>query len=396
MPQGVAHEVGDHEVEAARVEPGADAVGEFGADPVVGPVPVAEGFADGFGHVDLVGVQLGRAGVETGDLHQVLDEHRELSGLGADQPDRPCGVGVQVIGVLVEDLGDGEHSGQRGAQFVGDVGGEAAGAGLGLAQFPYGLFQLARGLVEGACQVRQFVAAAYRDPGVEPATAHALRGLAQFPHRPQHAARGDQARYQRDGQAGQGSVPGGHEEGVDVDLLVGHPHDGVEDESAVQQAVLAGLEDLGHGDGQVGHAVLDDPLEAAVGVGPRGAAQFGCDDGGDGVLARGGADRPVFGEHHPGVRLAHAGDVPQDLLQVRPSLQGQLQAPLLDLVAERRDRRVLGGLEHRVAGLAVDQRGRRAGTDTGDQQEGEQQPRPQPERPEPRPAGAGDHSGPKR
>lgn len=184
-----------------------------------------------------------------------------------------------------------------------DVGGEAAGAGLGLAQFPHRPLQLAGRLVERACQVRQFVAAAHGDPGVESAAAHAPGRLAQFPHRAQHAARGDQAGYQRDGEAGQGTVPAGHEEGVDVDLLVGHPHDGVQDESAGQHAVGAGLEDHGHGDGQVGNAVLDDPFEAAVGVGPCGPAQFGCDDGGDGVLARGGAHRSVLGEHHPGCGL---------------------------------------------------------------------------------------------
>ncbi|OEV16044.1 hypothetical protein AN221_35195 [Streptomyces nanshensis] len=114
MPEGVADQVGDHHVEAAGVEPGADAGGEFGADAVVlVPVPVLEGLADGLGHIDLVGVQLGRAGVEAGDLHQVLDEHRELPGLRADQPDRAGGVGVQVVRVrtLVQHLGDGEHPG---------------------------------------------------------------------------------------------------------------------------------------------------------------------------------------------------------------------------------------------------------------------------------------------
>lgn len=276
-----------------------------------------------------------------------------------------------------------------------DVGGEAAGAFLGLAQLAYGLLQLARRRVEGPCQVGQFVAAAHRNPGVESAAAHVQGSLAQFAHRAQHAARGDQAGYQRDGEAWQGAVPACHEEGVDVDLLVGHPHDGVQDESAGQLAVRARLEDHGHGDGQVGDAVLDDPLEAAVRVGPCGAAQLGGDDGGDGVLARGGADRTVFGEHHPGVGLALAGDATQEFIQVVPSQHGQREGRRLDVFTERRDRRVLGGLQHRVAGLAVGERGRRAGADGGDQQEGEHQPRTQPERPDPRPLTAA-HRGPKR
>ncbi|CAM5571193.1 hypothetical protein SGLAM104S_09849 [Streptomyces glaucescens] len=382
MPQRVADEIGDHDVEAARVEPGANAGGQFGADPAVRPVPVLQGLADGLRRVDLVGVQLRRARVEAGDLHQVLDEHGELPRLGADQPDRAGGVGVQQARVLVEDLGDGEHPGERGAQFVRDVGGETAGAFLGPAQLLHGVLELARGIVEGVGEVGQFVAAPHRDAGVEPAAAHGLRGLVQFPHRTQHTARGEQTGQQGDGEAGQGTVAGGGEQRVDVDLLVGHPHDGVEDQSGGQHALRAGPEDGRHRDGQIGHAVLDDPLEAAVRIGVGGAAQLRGDDGGDGAGARRGADRTVLGEHHPGARLALAGEVAQHLLQPFP-LHGQDEAGLLDLVAERRDRRVLRGLEQGVACLAIGQRGGGAGTDGRDQQERQDQPRPQPERPGP-------------
>ncbi len=206
-----------------------------------------------------------------------------------------------------------------------DVGGEPAGPRFRLPQLMDGVLQLAGRLVEGPGHVRQFVVAAYRDTGVEPTAAHAPGRLAQLPYRTQHTARGDQPGGQRDGETGQRAVAGGREEGVDVDLLIGHPHDGVQHEPAGQHAVRPGLEDGRHGDRQIGDAVLDDPLEVAVRVGQRGAAQLGGDDGRDGALTRGDADRTVLGEHHPRARLALAGEVAQELLRPLPFLPSTLR-----------------------------------------------------------------------
>ena len=59
---------------------GAQAVRHGDLDPVL-PVAQRQGLADEFADIDLVEVQHGGAGVEPGDLHQVLDHAGEMAGL---------------------------------------------------------------------------------------------------------------------------------------------------------------------------------------------------------------------------------------------------------------------------------------------------------------------------
>jgi hypothetical protein len=76
---------------------------------------------------------------------QIVDEPGDL---GGDHPGGGPGVGVQPVGAGFEDVGDGGGGGQRGAQFVGDVGDEPPRPGLHLAQLAHRAFQRGGGLVE--------------------------------------------------------------------------------------------------------------------------------------------------------------------------------------------------------------------------------------------------------
>lgn len=366
VPQCVADQVGDDHVEAARVERRPYTVLEFGTDAVV-PVTGLKGLADGLGHVDLVAVEIDGPGVEPGDLHQVLDERGEFSGLRADQPDGRRGVGAQPGGVLVEHLGDGQHAGERGAQFVRHVRGEAPGPFLGLAELLDGLLELGRRLVERPGQFRDLVGAADRDPGVEFAPADAGCGAAQFTYRTQDAARGEQGGDQGDEQGGQGAVAGRGDHGGDVRLLGGERHHGIQDEAGGLAAVAA-VEEGRHADGQPGLAVLHHPLERAVAVVPGRLPQSRRDHGGGRTVRGGDPQVPVLGEDGPGVRLAVAGkgeaQVPQP-----DRVRWEVDAPGADPVAELGDCGVLRLLQDRGAGLAVGQGRGGGGADRGDEQE---------------------------
>ncbi len=63
MPQRVPDEVGQDDVDPARVEPGPQPRGNLGAYAVL-PMPYRERLDDQLAQVDLVEVQHGRAGVE--------------------------------------------------------------------------------------------------------------------------------------------------------------------------------------------------------------------------------------------------------------------------------------------------------------------------------------------
>ena len=121
--------------------------------------------------------------------------------------------------VLVEDVGDRRHRGQRGAQLVRDVGGEAAGARLHAAQFGHGLLQGGGGLVEGVGEVGEFVGAVDGEPGVQVALGDAAGGPPQFAYRPQHAAGGQQREQYGQDQRGHGGPFDGRDQGLDVGRL---------------------------------------------------------------------------------------------------------------------------------------------------------------------------------
>lgn len=115
--QGIADQVRDHDIEPSRVESGPYVRGQLCRHPLL-PGPGLEGLADGLADVHLVQMERRGPRVEARDLHQVLHHPCQLPGLLADQPDRGGGVGVEGVGVLVEDIGDRGHRRQRCPQLV--------------------------------------------------------------------------------------------------------------------------------------------------------------------------------------------------------------------------------------------------------------------------------------
>ena len=70
--------------------------------------------------------QLGDAGVVAGDLQQVVEQRLEPVELVDHQLGRAAQRRVELVAVVVDQVGGHPHGGQRGAQLVADVGGEAA------------------------------------------------------------------------------------------------------------------------------------------------------------------------------------------------------------------------------------------------------------------------------
>ena len=77
------------------------------------------------GDVDLLGVDVGRPGVDAGQLEQVDDHGVEAADLADDDVERLLGAVGELAAAAVDDLGGGGQGGDRGAQLVADVGGEA-------------------------------------------------------------------------------------------------------------------------------------------------------------------------------------------------------------------------------------------------------------------------------
>ena len=127
VAERVADEVGDDDVEAAAVQAHRQAGRRGGTHVLPSPSPQAPG--DRHGYVGLVGHELGGAGVEAGDLDEVIHQPVEVEYLLADQPRGDRGVSRQAR-VLAEDVGHRRHRGQWGAQLMGYVTGELPGPGL--------------------------------------------------------------------------------------------------------------------------------------------------------------------------------------------------------------------------------------------------------------------------
>ena len=75
--------------------------------------------------VDLLGVQLGRAGVDARQLEEVDDHGVEAPDLADDDVERLLRAVGELAAPAVDDLGGGGQGGDRGAQLVAHVGGEA-------------------------------------------------------------------------------------------------------------------------------------------------------------------------------------------------------------------------------------------------------------------------------
>lgn len=258
MLEGVADEVGEDDVEAARVEPGVDAalgVQVHGVQPGAG----VEARGDLVGEVDVVQDQPGGARVEAGDLHQVLDEVAEPLGLaddeaygGLDHRVHAAGLGVEF---LFEHLHHRRDRGQRGAQLVRHVGDEPARGVVPGGHVGDPLLQRLGGLVERPCQLGEFIGTGDPEPGVQLALAEPARGDAEPVHGLEDGRRGG-LREQRGTDQRE---PGGDTQ---------RPGEGVE----VLRLRLKGLEHVagrpaadhpgpGH---QIRRAVLGDPLPVQV------------------------------------------------------------------------------------------------------------------------------------
>ena len=126
---GVADQVAQDPLHPAGVDVGDDVlVGPV--DHQLGVVPLGERPHAGHhpgdqgAQVDRLGVQHRGAGVVAADLQQVGEQPLEAVELGPQQLRGPGDVRREVLARVVQHVGGHLHRGQRGAQLVGDVGGE--------------------------------------------------------------------------------------------------------------------------------------------------------------------------------------------------------------------------------------------------------------------------------
>lgn len=127
--QGVADQVGQDDVQAARVQTGVDAALGVQVHRVQ-PRPRVDARGDLVGQVHVVQHQPGRARVEAGHLHEVLDKAVEAARLadhqahgGLDHRVHRPGLRLQL---LLQDLRHGGDRGERRTQFVAHVRDEPA------------------------------------------------------------------------------------------------------------------------------------------------------------------------------------------------------------------------------------------------------------------------------
>ena len=137
MTQGVAHQVGEHLLDAQRIDARDDGSGRALNDEAVGLAGDLERAGNAAGESGEVGglaVETeGLPLVETGDVQQALDEGGNVVGLLLDVPNGAVGaLSVQACGVLEvarEDLREAAQAGDGGAQLVGGDGEELAEGG---------------------------------------------------------------------------------------------------------------------------------------------------------------------------------------------------------------------------------------------------------------------------
>ena len=103
----------------ARLPAVVTSIGEVG-EAVAGGDPPAQRL-----DVDLLGVQVGRPGVDARQLEEVDHHGVEAAHLADDDVERLLGAVGQLAAPAVDDLGGGGEGGDRRAQLVADVGGEA-------------------------------------------------------------------------------------------------------------------------------------------------------------------------------------------------------------------------------------------------------------------------------
>ena len=129
---GVAHQVGQHLVQPVLIAADHDRLaGQFEYPAVVGGGgPGVAGGVDG--QPGQVHGFLGQraAGVELGEQQQLVDQHAHPLGFRFDPAQRVLDVGRDGARVAQREFGVAADGGERGAQFVAGVGGEAAQPGL--------------------------------------------------------------------------------------------------------------------------------------------------------------------------------------------------------------------------------------------------------------------------
>ncbi len=141
--------------------------------------------------VGRLGVQDGGPGVVPADLQQVGQQALEAVQLGAQQLGGPGHVRREVTARLVQHLGGHLHGRQRGAQLVGDVGGEPLlqlGEPLQLGDLP---LEAVGHRVEAGRQAGEVVLAAHGHPLLELPLGQPLGGAGGAAHRVDHQP-GDQ------------------------------------------------------------------------------------------------------------------------------------------------------------------------------------------------------------
>jgi hypothetical protein len=139
--------------------------------------------------IDSLGLQALHAGVEAGDLHQVLDEPPQAVDVGDQQLRGAARLLRHAVDVLGEERRLADQGGERRAQLVRDVGGEAALAGLRRREGLDLRLERRRHLVEGLRPGAELVLPLDREPRLEEALRQRPGGLSGARDRPQHLAR---------------------------------------------------------------------------------------------------------------------------------------------------------------------------------------------------------------
>ncbi len=135
-------------------------------------------------------VQADRAGVEPGDLQQVLDESLEPGDIGDQQVERRLGALGHVVAASLHHLDAGGECHQRRAQLVADIAGESGVA------FDAVLQRLGH-VVERGRQQLQVVVVGVFESGVEATAGDGLGGLGSVAEWTDRPFGSDQARAAR-------------------------------------------------------------------------------------------------------------------------------------------------------------------------------------------------------